>query len=229
MTIHAELLPTVLPEEPLTLFAAWLEAAMRSRAQPNPNAMVLATADAHGMPSARVVLCKELQILPGYVTFYTHYDSRKGRELAANPRAAAVIHWDSLHRQVRLEGNITRVATERSDTYFASRSWQSRLSALASAQSEPIDSRAAMENAVEVTAARFAAPSPLRSDGTAPDPGIVIPRPTHWGGYHLWMSAVELWVEGAGRLHDRARWQRTLTAVGGGFEAGPWSATRLQP
>jgi pyridoxamine 5'-phosphate oxidase len=229
MTIHAELLPTVLPEEPLTLFAAWLEAAMRSRAQPNPNAMVLATADAQGMPSARVVLCKELQNPPGYVTFYTHYDSRKGRELAANPRAAAVIHWDSLHRQVRLEGNITRVATDRSDAYFASRPWQSRLSALASAQSEPIGSRAAMENAVEATATRLAAPSPLRSDGAAPDPGVVIARPAHWGGYHLWISAVELWVEGAGRLHDRARWQRTLRAVAGGFDAGPWSATRLQP
>ena len=234
MTFHAELLPTPLPAEPLALLAAWFDTAVRSRTQPNPNAMVLATADAHGAPSARVVLCKDLQAPAGYVTFFTNYDSRKGRELAVNPRAAAVMHWDALHRQVRLEGNISRTSAAESDAYFASRAWQSRLSAVASAQSAPIESRAAMENAIEAAAARLGTPSPLRPESATPDPGVAIPRPAHWGGYHLWLSAVELWAEGAGRLHDRARWERTLHSAAAGLDAGPWDAgpwraTRLQP
>ena len=229
MTFHAELLPDRLPEEPLQLLSHWLDEAMRTNAQPNPNAMVLATADAAGIPSARVVLCKDLQPEPGYVTFFSNYDSRKGRELRANPRAAAVMHWDVLRRQARLEGRITQVTAAESETYFAARSWQSRLSAWASRQSEPIDSRGSMEAAVDAAADRFGAPSPLRAAATAADPGAVIPRPLFWGGYHLWIAAVELWVEGAGRLHDRARWQRTLSATDAGFRGGPWSTTRLQP
>jgi pyridoxamine 5'-phosphate oxidase len=229
MAFHSELLPEVLPQEPLRLLAQWLDQAVQSGVSPNPNAMVLATADARGVPSARVVLCKELRPDPGYVTFFSNYDSRKGRELAANPRAAAVLHWDPLRRRARLEGRITRASAAESEAYFASRSWQSRLSAWASLQSEPIGSRAQMQRAFEAAAERFAAPSPLRSDATSADPGILIPRPEHWGGYRLWIEYVELWVEGAGRLHDRARWQRTLSATAGGFQAGPWQATRLQP
>jgi pyridoxamine 5'-phosphate oxidase len=229
MTFHAELLPETLPGEPLQLLARWLDEATRARVQPNPNAMVLATANAEGVPAARVVLCKDLRPEPGYVTFFSNYDSRKGRELAANPRAAAVMHWDVLRRQARLEGRITRASAAESEAYFTSRAWQSRLSAWASRQSEPIGSRRAMEQAIEDAARRFGAPSPLRSDAAAPDPGAVIARPAYWGGYHLWIEALELWVEGAGRLHDRARWQRRLTPAGGGFEGGPWSATRLQP
>jgi pyridoxamine 5'-phosphate oxidase len=86
-----------------------------------------------------------------------------------------------------------------------------------------------METVVEAAASRFGAPSPLSIDATAPDPGALIPRPKFWGGYQLWIEAIELWVEGAGRLHDRARWQRRLKAAEGGFMGGPWSATRLQP
>ena len=229
MTFHAELLPETLPGEPLQLLARWLEEATRGRVQPNPNAMVLATADAAGVPSARVVLCKDLRPDPGYVTFFSNYDSRKGRELEANPRAAAVMHWDALRRQARLEGRITRASAAESEAYFASRAWQSRLSACASRQSEPIGSRAAMEQAIEGAAHRYGAPSPLSCDATAADPGAPIPRPAWWGGYHLWIEALELWVEGAGRLHDRARWQRRLSPAGSGFQGGPWSATRLQP
>jgi pyridoxamine 5'-phosphate oxidase len=229
MTFHTELLPEPLPAEPLQLLARWLEEALQARVQPNPDAMVLATADANAVPSARVVLCKELRAEPGYVTFFSNYDSRKGRELAANARAAAVMHWDTLRRQARLEGRITRVTAAESEAYFVSRAWQSRLSAWASRQSEPVASRTAMQQAVEGAARRFGAPSPLQLDAAAADPGVPIPRPAHWGGYHLWIEALELWVEGAGRLHDRARWQRTLRAVDGGFEGGPWHATRLQP
>ena len=122
--------------------------AQRDAAQPNPNAMVLATVDAQGAPSARVVLCKEILVERGGVVFYTNYESRKGRELAATGRAAIVFHWDHRHRQVRIEGTVERVPEATSDAYFASRPWQSRLGAWASRQSQPIASLAAMREQV---------------------------------------------------------------------------------
>src|ERR1700722_14240289 len=135
MAFHEETLPEPLPPEPLTLVASWLNQVAASRTQPNPNAMVLATVDSQGAPSARVVLCKEVHPHPGYVTFFTNYLSRKGSDLAAHPRAAAVIHWDALRRQVRFEGPVTRTTEAESNAYFASRAWQSRIGAWASQQS----------------------------------------------------------------------------------------------
>jgi len=229
MAARNEYLPDPLPCDPLPLVADWLSQATRTNVQPNPNAMVLATVDSKGAPSARVVLCKEIRPDAGYLTFFTNYLSRKGTELTANARAAVVMYWDVLHRQVRLEGRVTRATAAESDAYFASRDWQSRIGAWASKQSVPIASRAELVQAVYAAAQRFAAPTPTSGDATAPDPGVVIPRPAHWGGYHLWVEAAELWIEGAARLHDRARWTRTLTPEDGGFTAGRWSATRLQP
>ncbi len=226
MPAHSELLTATLPAEPLAVAAHWLAEAWRDRRQPNPNAMVLATTTNDGHPSARVVLCKDIAPQPGYVVFYTNYRSRKGWELAANPRAAAVMHWDHAHRQVRIEGPVVMAPAADSDAYFASRAWQSRLGAWASAQSEPIGTRQLLLAAVAAAARRFGAPDPARE--TASD--VTIPRPPHWGGYRLWADTVELWVEGEGRIHDRARWSRTLTArQDGQFEAGSWTATRLQP
>ncbi|MBS0387701.1 MAG: pyridoxamine 5'-phosphate oxidase [Proteobacteria bacterium] len=228
MAWHREHLPDPLPAEPLELAAEWLAEATRRALQPNPNAMVLATADASGRPSARVVLCKRITPHPGFLTFYTNYHSRKGRELEARAQAAVVMHWDALHRQLRVEGRIVRAAAAESDAYFASRNWQSRLGAWASQQSEPIGSRAELLASVAKTALRLALPTPS-GDEEARDPGLRIARPPHWGGYHLWADAVELWCEGSARIHDRARWQRTLASRGDGFEPGPWSVTRLQP
>lgn len=228
MLWHSEHLPDPLPAEPLQLAAGWLADAVKRAQQPNPNAMVLATADASGRPSARVVLCKEIVPQPGYLTFYTNYQSRKGRELAANPRAALVMHWDHLHRQLRIEGQVVQTDAASSDAYFASRNWQSRLGAWASQQSQPIASRAELLQAVARTALKFALPAPT-GDAQQTDPGQRIPRPPHWGGYRLWADAVELWVEGSARIHDRARWTRELQPTAGGFVPGPWSATRLQP
>ena len=226
---HSELLPEPLPPEPLVLLNRWMAEACQHRQQPNPNAMVLATSDPAGRPSARVVLCKEVVPLPGYLVFYTNYLSQKGRQLAANPRAAAVIHWDALHRQVRIEGPVLQAPAADSDAYFASRPWQSRLGAWASEQSQPVGSREALLAAVAATAERFGAAMPGQPRGES-ELDVVIPRPPHWGGYHLWAESVELWVEGEARVHDRARWTRTLAALPGGFfEAGPWTATRLQP
>ncbi|MBV6422946.1 MAG: Pyridoxine/pyridoxamine 5'-phosphate oxidase [Steroidobacteraceae bacterium] len=227
--IRTEFLPDPLPPEPLALAADWLAEATRLAAQPNPNAMVLATVGAQDEPSARVVLCKEIVVAPGYVCFYTNYHSRKGRALAANPRAALVMHWDHLHRQVRIEGMVVAAPAAESDTYFASRPWQRRIGAWASEQSEPVASRAVLLDALAATATRFHAPVPGPEDDPEPVPPLVIPRPPHWGGYHLWASAVELWVEGESRIHDRARWERRLVPAAGAFAAGPWHATRLQP
>ncbi len=114
-----ELLPEPLPPEPLIVLNQWMAESWQRRLQPNPNAMVLATSDPEGRPSARVVLCKEIVEQPGYLVFFTNYLSRKGRQLAGNPRAAAVIHWDALHRQVRVEGLVVAAPAADSDAYFA--------------------------------------------------------------------------------------------------------------
>ena len=229
MPEHRELLPDPLPAEPLAVVVAWLEQAWAARTQPNANSMVLATSSRDGHPAARVVLCKDIVPQPGYVVFYTNYLSSKGRQLKDNPRAAAVIHWDALHRQVRIEGPVVPAPAADSDVYFAARAWQSRLGAWASAQSEPIDSRAALLGAVTAVARRFGAPTP-GSPGADDSVQVKIPRPPHWGGYRLWADAVELWVEGEARIHDRALWRRNLKATrGGSFSTGAWSATLLQP
>jgi pyridoxamine 5'-phosphate oxidase len=208
-------LPAALPPDPMPLFAEWFAHARQEAAQRNPDSMVLATATPDGHPSARVVLLKRLVADPGYVVFYTNYDSRKGREIAANPRVAAVIHWDAHGRQVRLEGPVLRSPSAESDEYFASRALDSRIGAWASLQSEPLSTRATLMKRVAAQAVRF---------------GTQVPRPPHWGGYRLWPDSVELWNEGAFRVHDRARWTRSLDPVGDtGFAAGPWAATRLYP
>jgi pyridoxamine 5'-phosphate oxidase len=229
MTGHIELLPDPLPGEPLAVVSRWMDQAWAARRQPNANSMVLATSTADGRPSARVVLCKDIVPQPGYVVFYTNYLSSKGRELKENPRAAAVIHWDALHRQVRIEGRVTTAPAADSDAYFASRSWDKRVAAWASAQSEPVASRAALESAVAAAARRFGVPTPGTADVDEKFDAS-IPRPPHWGGYRLWADAVELWVEGEARIHDRARWTRALApGTSDVMTAGPWTVTRLQP
>jgi pyridoxamine 5'-phosphate oxidase len=239
MRYHTELLPDPLPAEPLVVVSRWLDEAWKAAQQPNPNAMVVATVDPEGQPSARVVLCKEIVPVPGYIVFYTNYQSRKGRQLSQNPRAAVVMHWDTLHRQVRIEGPVVKTPDADSEKYFSSRAWQSRLGAWASQQSEPIGSREDMQAAVEATAKRFGTPvpdAPVDSlspnlDGAARAPqDVMVPRPPHWGGFQIWGESVELWVEGDARIHDRARWTRALTQrADGTFSPGAWSSTRLQP
>jgi pyridoxamine 5'-phosphate oxidase len=228
-THWTETLPEPLPANPLEVAAQWLAQARLDASQPNPNAMVLATVDARGHPSARVVLCKEIDVQPGFILFYTNYQSRKGRELAHNPRAALVFHWDHRHRQVRAEGVVEPLSAAENDAYFQSRAWQSRIGAWASEQSEPVDSRQTLATAVAATARRFG----IAYDGPgSPEPASVtadVPRPPHWGGFRLVADAVELWVEGEFRIHDRARWTRTLPIPAGSDTHAPWSVTRLQP
>ncbi|MFN0092940.1 MAG: pyridoxamine 5'-phosphate oxidase [Acidimicrobiales bacterium] len=189
--------------DPFSQFEAWF-AEVSAAGLHEPNAAVLATADASGAPSARHVLVKGVDA--GGFVFYTNYESRKGRELAANPRAALVFTWSALARQVSARGSAARVSAGESDRYFASRPRDSQLGAWASRQSEPLADRASLDEAFAAAAARFA--------GAAP------PRPPYWGGYRLVPEEVEFWQGRPNRLHDRLRYRR---------EAGGWRLERLSP
>jgi pyridoxamine 5'-phosphate oxidase len=219
-------LPDPLPDDPLPMLAAWLDEARRAAHAPNPEAMALATATADARPSARIVLCKGINPERGYALFFTNYASRKSAEIGANPRAAGLFHWDHLGRQARIEGAVERSPAEESDAYFASRPLLSQLGAWASEQSQPLDARFRLLDRLGSVAARFGI-------GTDPDPSIRVPRPPNWGGYRIWIDAVELWVGGDYRLHDRAVWERTRTAPShdplGTPLWSPWTATRRQP
>jgi pyridoxamine 5'-phosphate oxidase len=230
--MHArfQTLPDPLPADPMPLASTWLRQAFDEQVQRNPNSMSLATTGDDGKPSVRVVLCKEIVSDPGYLVFYTNYDSRKGYELDAHPWAAVVFQWDTLGRQLRVEGPVVRALASESDDYFASRPWRSRLAAIASEQSAPLPSRQLLLQRLRETAERLGAPDPFTTEEDDEEPGLRLPRPPNWGGYRLWAASVELWVEGEHRLHDRARWTREMTPAGGGrFHAESWRHQRLQP
>ena len=189
---------------PFVLFAEWFAAATAS--EPNdPNAMALATVDAAGMPDVRMVLLKGFDEA-GFV-FYTNLESRKGEQLAAVPKAALCFHWKSLRRQVRVRGSVEPVEVAEADAYFTTRPRLSRIGAWASRQSRPLESRFALEKAVALYTARFAAGA--------------IPRPPHWSGFRIVPQEIEFWRDGAFRLHDRLRFTRDA--------AGGWSAATLFP
>jgi pyridoxamine 5'-phosphate oxidase len=222
-----QLLPEELPPHPFGIFKSWWDEARAKRVQPNTHAMCLATIDEGGRPSARMVLCKGMDLDPtpgaggGFIVFYTNRNSRKAAALESNPRAAAVFHWDALDRQVRIEGPVVRSPDAESDAYFASRPLESRIGAWVSDQSKPIASRDDLLAKVGETI--------LRLGVQLDDETAHIPRPPHWGGYRIWIESMELWVGGPGRVHDRARWIRTLVRGGEGFSGNPFHATRLQP
>ena len=221
-----EFLPEPLPPDPFPLFVTWFNDAAARGLQPNPNSFTLATVDPDGAPAARVLLCKAVDPVAGGIEFFTNYTSRKGIALDSSQRAAACFHWDAAERQVRIEGPVVRVPAARSDEYFASRPWESRIGAWASQQSRPIGSRAELAARVADAMKRFGL-DPANPPG--PDARPSIPRPPHWGGYFLYARRLELWVCGPGRVHDRAAWSRPLTAKGSAFEGGSWACTRIQP
>jgi pyridoxamine 5'-phosphate oxidase len=227
-TFWTETLPDLLPAKPLEIAAQWMAQAQREAAQPNPNAMVLATVDERGYPSARVVLCKEIAAQQGYLLFYTNYRSRKGSELQLNPRAAAVFHWDHLHRQMRAEGQVEALSDADNDAYFRTRAWQKQLGAWASQQSQPVESRELLVAALVREAHRFGIPYDGPGSAEPDHISIQVPRPPNWGGYRLHVDAIELWVEGEYRIHDRARWTRALVD-GRSNPNAAWLSSRLQP
>jgi pyridoxamine 5'-phosphate oxidase len=191
-----------LDSDPLRQFAAWYTEA--AAAVPTPESVVLATATPTGAPSARMVLLKGYD-QRGFV-FYTNYFSRKGQEIAQNPRAAMLFHWPPLGRQVRVEGTVVRIDAAESDAYFRTRPLGSRLSAAASPQSRPVESRSVLETAVGALQERY--------------PEGNVPRPEEWGGLRLEPSRYEFWQHGDDRLHDRFRYRR---------EQGAWVVERLGP
>lgn len=201
-------------DDPFVLARSWLDEATAS--EPNdPNAIALASVDPDGLPNVRMVLLKEIEVGgngDGAFVFYTNYESAKGRELAASGKAAFVVHWKSLRRQIRVRGTVEREDGPAADAYFASRSLKSRLGAWASRQSRPLDGRGSlMAEVARVTA----------QHGTAPA------RPPFWGGFRIHPVEIEFWADGAFRLHDRFRWRRE----GPGqetLETG-WIVTRLNP
>jgi pyridoxamine 5'-phosphate oxidase len=191
--------------DPLELFAGWYAEAGKS--EPNdPSAMALATVGPDGTPSVRMVLLKDFDAA-GFV-FYTNYESRKGEQLIAHPKAALLFHWKSSRRQIRLEGPVTKTTPEEADAYFATRARGSQIGAWASDQSRPLESRFALEKRV----AEFGAKHLI---GT-------VPRPPHWSGFRLRPTLIEFWQDGAFRLHDRLEYSRPSADA-------PWSTRTLYP
>lgn len=195
---EANLLP-----DPIAQFAKWFDEALQSKI-PEPNSMSLATVNASGRPSSRIVLVKDFDYR-GF-TWFTNYASRKGQDIAVNPAGALLFHWVALERQVRIEGSIEKVAAKESDTYFDSRPLNSRIGAISSIQSAPIDDRAALEQTFEQV---------KNESGAHPA------RPEHWGGYRLVPTMIEFWQGRRSRLHDRIAYSKGPN--------GEWDIRRLQP
>ncbi len=208
-----------LPGDPIPILKQWLDEAFAAGLQANPHAVSLATVDPDGRPSARMVLCNEIDVSRGAFVMYTNRESRKGRALAANPRGAIVFYWGPHSRSARVEGSVELTPDAACDAYFATRPIDAQIGAWASAQSEPIASRAELVAKIEAKARHFGVT--LEDRGKAE-----IPRPPHWGGFTLVADSVELWVSRPARIHDRAEWTRSHSKDG---EATPWKVVRLQP
>jgi pyridoxamine 5'-phosphate oxidase len=191
--------------DPLERLAEWFAEAAAAGVE-EASAMALATATPDGVPSVRIVLLKGIDARG--VQFFTNYESRKGRELAANPRAAATLYWQPQHRAARLEGVVERLTAAESDAYFSSRPRGSRLGAWASRQGTPLDAYADLEAAFTAESERFADEE--------------VPRPDYWGGFRIVPLAIELWQGMPSRLHDRVHWIRDSPD-------GPWREGRLSP
>jgi pyridoxamine 5'-phosphate oxidase len=190
-------------EDPIALFNAWLGEAKTSEIN-DPNAMALATVDSGGMPNVRMVLLKGVE--DGGFVFFTNFGSAKGRELLANPKAALCFHWKSLRRQVRVRGAVSQVTDAAADAYFATRPRGSRVGAWASKQSQPLESRFALEKSVAAHAAKFALGE--------------VPRPEWWSGFRIAADEMEFWKDGKFRLHHRVTFRRSGES---------WEKARLYP
>jgi pyridoxamine 5'-phosphate oxidase len=207
MSVHAglpDLDDHILDADPVKQFSRWYQDAVAAHI-PEPDAMTLATANRDGIPSARMVLLKKADE-HGFV-FFTNYNSRKGQDMLQDPRAALVFFWPGIQRQVRIEGTVSRLPANESDSYFATRPRESQLSSLTSLQSKPIASREELDKRFEELKLQFE--------------GKPIPRPSHWGGYLVQPLAMEFWQSRFARMNDRILYTRQ--------QSGRWVQTRLQP
>ena len=191
-------------DDPFEIARRWLAEAEASEIN-DPNAIALSTVDTDGMPNVRMVLLKEIEA--DAFVFYTNYESRKGQEIEAAGKAAFVLHWKSLHRQIRVRGTVVREEGEKADAYYASRSLKSRLGAWASQQSKPLGSRTELMAEVAKLTAKL-----------GPNPS----RPPFWGGFRIRPTEIEFWADGAFRLHDRFRWVKRGEKI-------TWEISRLSP
>jgi pyridoxamine 5'-phosphate oxidase len=191
-------------DNPFEIARRWMDEAKSTEIN-DPDAIALSTVDANGMPNVRMVLLREIE--DDAFVFYTNYMSRKGLEIEQSGKAAFVLHWKSLRRQIRVRGNVSREDGEKADAYYASRSLKSRLGAWASKQSHPLGSRTELMAEVAKQTARL---------GTNP------PRPPFWGGFRIVPTEIEFWADGTFRLHDRFRWEK-------GQENNVWDINRLNP
>ncbi|MCR9155811.1 MAG: pyridoxamine 5'-phosphate oxidase [Rhodobacteraceae bacterium] len=191
-------------DDPFEIARRWLAEAEASEIN-DPNAIALSTVDTDGMPNVRMVLLKEIEA--DAFVFYTNYESRKGQEIEAAGKAAFVLHWKSLHRQIRVRGTVVREEGEKADAYYASRSLKSRLGAWASQQSKPLGSRTELMAEVAKLTAKL-----------GPNPS----RPPFWGGFRIHPTEIEFWADGAFRLHDRFRWVKRGEKI-------TWEISRLNP
>lgn len=191
-------------DDPFVLAQSWLDEAGKVEVN-DPNAIALSTVDSDGLPNARMVLLKEIEA--DAFVFYTNYGSAKAQEIEATGKAAFVMHWKSLRRQIRVRGEVSKVEGQQADDYYESRSLQSKLGAWASDQSQPLESRAVlMAKVAKVTLTK----------------GVNPPRPPFWGGFRIVPLEIEFWADGNHRLHDRFRWTR-------GGQIGAWRIRRLSP
>ncbi|HKP77967.1 MAG TPA: pyridoxamine 5'-phosphate oxidase [Phenylobacterium sp.] len=200
---NAEPPPLLSEADPFALFDAWFKEAIRKEAN-DANAMALATVDADGLPDVRMVLLKDVD--PSGFVFYTNLESAKGRELAANPKAALLFHWKSLRRQVRIRGPVTPTTPEEADAYFATRARPAQLGAWASDQSRTLPDRLALEKKIAEVGLRFGLGK--------------VPRPPHWSGYRVSPQVIEFWRDRPFRLHERLVFERA---------EGGWTTRRLFP
>ena len=216
------LMPEILPDDPMHQAKRWFDRTNSEKWQPNPNAMTLSTVDKNNAPSSRIVLCKYFVADPGYIVFFTNYNSRKGKEIRDNSEVSLVFHWDNIGRQLRIKGIAVYSPSSESDEYFASRNRGSQISAWGSNQSQSVESRSELIKQMNDKLDEF--------DISGTHNEKEIPRPPHWGGIRVWAHEIELWMDGEDRVHDRARWTRKLKInQDNSFSTSKWIGTRLQP